>query len=104
LDAGKSRYRTPPDQHDASSERAFTLTTPVTVQFLQFAPISGVTWDSAMKSQGRSALKGGYAGHKALSEVERYTRAADQSRLAEAAIHKLPGASRLGQQRRKWMQ
>ena len=32
-------------------------------------------------------------GHKSLSEVERYTRAADQSRLAEAAIHKLPGAN-----------
>lgn len=39
-------------------------------------------------------------GHKSLSEVERYTKAASQSHMADAAILKLPG-SRVGARRNK---
>jgi hypothetical protein len=33
-------------------------------------------------------------GHRSLNEIVRYTRAADQERLAEAAMAKLEGAKR----------
>jgi hypothetical protein len=49
------------------------------------------------KNGGEDACRGGYStheiasitGHAALTEIERYTKAANQKKLATAAIHKL---------------
>ena len=49
------------------------------------------------KNGGEDACRGGYStheiasitGHAALAEIERYTKAANQKKLATAAIHKL---------------